>query len=112
MRNNIVVLAALSLGLSLAANGHVAAQTSGTNLGTPQTQPMPGGGVDRGPGAPTSALSDRVDPGLGAPAPGSATPSATGDATSGSNVAPSGAIRPGSKPGGDGTGGNSSASGG
>ena len=92
----------------------VLAQASGTNLGTPQTQPRPGGGVDAGPGAPTpaapGALGDRAE-GRGAPPPGSATPTPSGDATTGSNVAPSGAIRPGSQPEAGGTGGGQSGKG-
>src|SRR5690348_10204971 len=83
------------------------AQASGTNLGTPQMQPRPGGGVDAGPGAPTPALrgapgSSLAEP-RGAPSPGAGTAAPGGDATTGSNLAPSGAIRPGSQPEGGGT---------
>ena len=112
MRPTIVLTAALTAGLLLGVENDALAQASGTNLGTPQTQLMPSGGVDRGPGAPTSAAqSSSMPPGRGAPAPGSATPSRSGDATGGSNLAPGGAIRPGSKPGGEGTGGNTGGSG-
>jgi hypothetical protein len=78
------------------------------NLGTPQTQPQPGGGVGAGPGAPGSASpSASAQPGRGAPPPGSATATPGGGGTSGGNVTPGGAIRPGSPGGGTGTGGGS-----
>lgn len=117
MRRTLLCTSVLGAALLLGVQGHAAdlvlAQASGTNLGTPQTQPMPGGGVNTGPGAATSALpGSTMVPGRGAPAPGSADPARSGDATSGSNVAPGGAIRPGSKPGGEGTGGNTGGSGG
>ena len=86
----------------------------------PGTLPQAGGGVSAGPGAPTSATQldpttvpvSPTDPGRGAPAPGSATPSPLGAGTSGSNITSGGAIRPGSAPGGEGTGGNTGSSGG
>ena len=101
----------------------------------PGTLPEPGGGVSAGPGAPSSATQlDRTtvpvgpavrsgntvtvplataptDPGRGAPAPGSATPSPLGSSTGGSSITSGGAIRPGSTPGGEGTGGNTGGSG-
>lgn len=112
MRYKFIAATALGLGLLIAAQDNAQAQASGTNLGTPQTQPMPGGGVDRGPGAPTNALNDIPQAGRGAPSPGTAAPTPNGSSTGGSNLAPSGAVRPGSTPGGTGTGGNSGGSGG
>jgi hypothetical protein len=100
---NAALLAIIGLGLAL---GTANAQVPGTNLGTPQTQPQPGGGVASGPGAPTPANpgatgSSTVAP-RGAPPAGGGAAVPGGDPSS-STVAPSGAIRPGS-PGTDGTG--------
>lgn len=83
----------------------VLAQAAGTNLGTPQTQPQPGGGVSAGVGAPTSASpSGGTPPGRGAPEAGSGVAAPGGD-TSSSTLTPGGAIRPGTaSPGGTGGG--------
>src|SRR3954469_11376263 len=110
MHRSILVTAVLGVTLLPVAPSEardlILAQSSGTNLGSPRTQPLPGGGVDAGPGAPTATLPG-VPPGpRGAPEPGAATPSPGGAATSGSNLAPTGAIRPGSGTAGEGTGGN------
>lgn len=112
MRHTLLLTAALGTILLLGsgasrADDLILAQASGTNLGTPQTQPQPGGGVSAGPGAPTSA-SPSAGPtaGRGAPSPGSGTATPGGDASS-STLTPGGAIRPGTaSPGG--TGGSSS----
>lgn len=103
MRHKLLVAAVM--GTMLLPAGPSIAQVPGTNLGTPQTQPQPGGGVAAGPGALTSAaplapgssrVEDRGAPPAGA---GAATPGGPGT----SNQAPSGAIRPGtSSPGGTG----------
>lgn len=50
------LLLAATLGVALSSVGFASAQAPGTNLGAPQTQPQPGGGVNAGRGAPTSAL--------------------------------------------------------
>lgn len=91
-----ILFAALGFSFALSA-AH--AQVPGTNLGTTQSQPQPGGGVATGPGAPTSA--ERGAPGSsvvaprGAPPPGGGAAVGGGDPTN-STLAPSGAIRPGS----------------
>jgi hypothetical protein len=90
--------------------------SQGTNLGTPMTQPQPGGGVAAGPGAPTSAApaapgsapADAATQGRGAPQPGSAAAPPQGRATGSSQLGPTGAIRPGSQGGEPGTGGSQS----
>jgi len=93
------------------ASDVVLAQASGTNLGTPQSQPQPGGGVDRGVGAPTSAspaLPGRDNSPVerrGPPAPGSGSASPGGDGSSSGTLTPGGAIRPGAAGTGSGTGG-------
>jgi hypothetical protein len=90
-------------GTAALAGDLVFAQAAGTNLGTPQTQPQPGGGVSSGGGAPTSAAPSGGTPsGRGAPAAGSAAPTRGGDASN-STLTPGGAIRPGTTaPGGTG----------
>lgn len=94
----ILPLAALACGIAL---GSAQAQVPGTNLGTPQTQPQPGGGVSSGPGAPTSATrgvagSDMVAP-RGAPPAGGGAPMPGGDTGTGApSLTPGGAIQPGS----------------
>ena len=50
------LLLAATLGAILSSGGLAFAQVPNTNLGTPQTQPQPGGGVSAGPGAPMSAF--------------------------------------------------------
>jgi hypothetical protein len=90
----------------------------GTNLGSPMTQPQPGGGVSTGPGAPTSALpaapgsapTDTATQGRGPPNPGSATPPPQGSVTGSSQLGPTGAIVPGAQGGESGTGGSQSSS--
>ena len=92
----------------------------GTNLGTPMTQPQPGGSVATGAGAPTSALPsaggsgpvDAATQGRGPPLPGSATPPPQGGVTGGSQIGPNRAIVPGSEGAEPGTGGSQSNSGG
>jgi hypothetical protein len=83
-----------------AAIGAAQAQVPGTNLGTPQTQPQPGGGVAVGPGAPTSATrmapGNSVDQSRGAPPAGSGTAVIGGGTGTGSpTLTPGGAITPG-----------------
>ena len=83
-----------------AAVGVAQAQVPGTNLGTPQTQPQPGGGVAAGPGAPTSATQaapgNSMDPSRGAPPAGGGTAAPGGDTSTGSpTLTPGGAITPG-----------------
>jgi hypothetical protein len=126
------MLLAATCGAILSSGGLALAQVPGTNLGTPQTQPQPGGGVSAGPGAPTSALesagtrrrqAERRAPrrqgaaenrgmqparggslaeNRGPPPPGGAG-AVTGGAPSSGQLAPSGAIRPGTaSPGGTG----------
>ena len=87
----------------------------GTNLGTPLTQPQPGGSVGAGAGAPTSALPSTGGPaavdatqGRGPPQPGSATAPPGGSVTGSSQLAPTGAIVPGAQGGEAGTGGGAS----
>ena len=94
----IILVAIFGLG---AAIGSAQAQVPGTNLGTPQTQPQPGGGVAAGPGAPTSA--DRMAPGTSMDQSRGAPPAGSGTATRGSDtgtnsptLTPGGAITPGS----------------
>jgi hypothetical protein len=90
----------------------------GTNLGTPMTQPQPGGSVATGAGAPTSALpsaggpppADAATQGRGPPQPGSATPQPHGSVTGSSQLGPTGAIVPGAQGGESGTGGSQSSS--
>ena len=59
------------------------------------TLPQPGGGVNAGPGAPTSAADSAMPGGRGAPPAGSSSPSGLGSGTGGSALTPGGAIRPG-----------------
>ena len=88
------------------------------SLGTPMTQPQPGGGVATGPGAPTSALpaapgsapTGAATQGRGPPQPGSATPPPQGSVTGSSQLGPTGAIVPGAQGGEPGTGGSQSES--
>ena len=90
----------------------------GTNLGTPMTQPQPGGSVGTGAGAPTSALpsaggpppADAATQGRGPPQPGSGTPQPQGSVTGSSQLGPTGAIVPGAQGGEPGTGGSQSSS--
>jgi hypothetical protein len=91
----------------------------GTDLGTPMTQPQPGGGVATGAGAPTSALpsaggpapADAATQGRGPPPPGSAAaPPPQGSVTGSSQLGPTGAIRPGAQGGEAGTGGSQTSS--
>ena len=104
------LLFAAALGTMLLPAAVASAQVPGTNLGTTQTQPQPGGGVAAGPGAPTSAT--RLAPGGGSPVEmRGAPPAGAGAAVAGGPgtgaTTPNGAIRPGtSSPGG--TGGSSS----
>jgi hypothetical protein len=123
------LLASAALGLAVSFGGSAFAQVPGTNLGTTETQPRPGGGVAAGPGAPTSAAplipggGSAAAPSGGTPTPGGGAgsapverrgppPGGSGTAAPGgdpgtSTLAPTGAIRPGtSAPGG--TGGSSS----
>lgn len=103
------LLMSAAFGAMLMIGGGTFAQVPGTNLGTPQSQPQPGGGVATGPGAPTSATRS-VTPmpsdagssvGRGPPAAGGGT--ATMGSDGNANLTPGGAIRPGtSSPGGTG----------
>lgn len=93
-----MLVAVIGLGTAI---GAAQAQVPGTNLGTPQTQPQPGGGVAAGPGAPTSA--DRMAPGNSMDPSRGAPPAGGGAATTGGNtgtnspsLTPGGAITPGS----------------
>jgi hypothetical protein len=112
------MLLAATCGAILSSGGLALAQVPGTNLGTRQTQPQPGGGVSAGPGAPTSALesagtrrrqAERRAPrrqgaaeNRGPLPPGGAGAVTGGDPSSG-QLAPNGAIRPGTaSPGGTG----------
>jgi hypothetical protein len=110
--------AALLSGAAAQAQGTAspgAAPQGGTSLGTPMTQPQPGGGVATGPGAPTSAVpaapgsapAGTATQGRGPPPPGSATPPPQG---SSSQLGPTGAIQPGAQGGESGTGGSQSSS--
>lgn len=108
VRRSFALAAAVGMTLLLGANAShagdvILAQAAGTNLGTPQTQPQPGGGVSSGVGAPTSAAPSAGAPsGRGAPAAGSGAPTRGGDASN-STLTPGGAIRPGTTaPGGTG----------
>lgn len=103
-------LLSAAFGAMLTLGGGAFAQVPGTNLGTPQSQPQPGGGVAVGSGAPTSA-SPNVAPapsdagasmtGRGPPAAGGGSSTMGGDGNA--NLTPGGAIRPGtSSPGGTG----------
>ena len=95
-----------------------AVSPQGTNLGTPLTQPQPGGSVAAGAGAPTSALPsaggsapvDAAAQGRGPPPPGSGTPVPQGSVTGSSQIGPTGAIVPGAQGGEPGTGGSQSSS--
>ena len=95
-----------------------ATSPQGTSLGTPMTQPQPGGGVATGAGAPTSALPsaggpapvDAATQGRGPPQPGSATSPPQGSVTGSSQLGPTGAIVPGAQGGEPGTGGSQSSS--
>ena len=86
MRRPLPLTAAFGAALLLSTSAGVAlAQAPGTNLGTPMTQPQPGGSVATGAGAPTSALPSAEGPvqGRGAPvggAPTAALPAAPGSA--------------------------------
>ncbi len=89
--------------------------SQGTNLGTPMTQPQPGGSVATGAGAPTSALplagggagqADAATQGRGPPVPGSANPPPLGSVTGSSQIGPTGAIVPGAEGAEAGTGGS------
>ncbi len=114
--------AALLSGAAAQAQGTTPQATNprGTNLGTPMTQPQPGGGVSTGAGAPTSALPsaggagpvDAATQGRGPPQPGSATPPPQGGVTGSSQLSPTGAIVPGAQGGEPGTGGSQSSGGG
>jgi hypothetical protein len=108
MRRPFALAAAVGMTLLLGgttahASDMVLAQAAGTNFGTPQTQPQPGGGVSSGVGAPTSAAPSGGTPaGRGAPAAGSSASTRGGDASN-STLTPGGAIRPGTTaPGGTG----------
>jgi hypothetical protein len=93
-----------------------ATSPQGTNLGTPLTQPQPGGGVAAGAGAPTSALPsaggsapmDAATQGRGPPPPGSSTPVPQGNVAGSSQIGPTGAITPGAGGAEPGTGGSQS----
>ena len=95
-----------------------ATSPQGTNLGTPMTQPQPGGGVATGAGAPTSALPsvggpapvDAATQGRGPPPPGTANAAPQGTAAGNSQLGPTGAIVPGAQGGESGTGGSQSSS--
>ena len=88
------------------------------NLGTPMTQPQPGGGVSAGSGAPTSALPAAPGPALtgvpaqrrGPPSPGSAAPPRQGGVTGSSQLGATGAVRPGAQGAQPGTGGSQATS--
>ena len=94
MRNAIIATALVGL----LGSGAAMAQTAGTGMPGPNargTQNQPGGGVNTGPGAPTSATQGVGPGGRGAPPAGSASPSGLGSGTGGSALTPGGAIRPG-----------------
>jgi len=124
MRRTLLLTTAFSAAFLSGAAAQVqgtapqATNPQGTNLGTPLTQPQPGGSV--GAGAPTSALPsaggsgpvDAATQGRGPPLPGSATPVPQGGVTGGSQIGPNRAIVPGSEGGEPGTGGSQSNSGG
>ena len=130
MRRTLLLTTALGVALLSGATASLAQTTQGTapqatspqgpNLGTPMTQPQPGGSVGAGAGAPTSALPstggsgpvDAATQGRGPPLPGSATSPPQGGVTGGSQLGPNRAIVPGSEGGEPGTGGSQSNSGG
>ena len=108
MQVRITLLLSIALGALLLVSGGVSAQAAGTNLGTPRSQPQPGGGLAVGHAAPpsaspntapttdASAMHDRGSPRAGEGA-------AMKGAYVYSNLTPGGAIRPGtSTPGGTG----------
>ena len=93
----IMLVAVSGLGAAL---GAAQAQVPNTNLGTPQTQPQPGGGVAAGPGAPTSATqaapASGMDQSRGAPPAGGGSAATGGNTGTGSpSLTPGGAITPG-----------------
>jgi hypothetical protein len=110
MRRTILLTTAFSAvllsGVAAQAQGTAAPGTvpqGGTSLGTPLTQPQPGGSVATGAGAPTSALPSAEGPlqGRGAPAPAggapiSALPAAPGSAPAGAAMQGRGPPPPGS----------------
>ena len=121
MRRTFLLAAAAGAALLSCAPGTTPQATGPqrTNLGTPMTQPQPGGGVATGPGAPTSALPAAPPPApagaaaaqrRGPPPPGSATAPRQGSVTGSSQLGPTEAIRPGAQGGEPGTGGSQSSS--
>jgi len=121
MRRAFFLTAALGAALLPCASIGLA-QSQGTNLGTPRTQPQPGGSAATGPGAPTSALpSAGGAAGTSAPALPSAGgmgpvdaatqgrgPPPLGSVTGSSQIGPTGAITPGAEGAEPGTGGSQS----
>ena len=130
MHRTLLLTSAFGAALLSGATASLAQTTQGTapqatspqgpNLGTPMTQPQPGGSVGTGAGAPTSALPsaggsgpvDAATQGRGPPQPGSATAPPQGSVTGSGQLAPTGAIVPGAQGGEPGTGGSQSNSGG
>ena len=118
MRRPLLLTAAAGAALLSCAPGTTPQATNSQrgNLGTPMTQPQPGGGVAAGVGAPTSALpaapgsvpADAATQRRGPPTPGSATPPQQGSVTGSSQLGPTGAIVPGAGGAGPGTGGSQS----
>jgi hypothetical protein len=118
MRRTLLLTAAFGAALLSGAAAQAQAPQGGTGLGTPMTQPQPGGGVATGPGAPTSvqpaapgsAPTGAATQGRGPPPPGSATPPPQGSVTGSSQLGPTGAIVPGAQGAEPGTGGSQSSS--
>lgn len=124
MRRTLTVTAAVGAALlsgATAASAQApaaapqATNPQGTDLGTPMTQPQPGGSVLTGAGAPTSALpsagggpgqADAATQGRGPPIPGGANPPPLGSVTGSSQIGPTGAIIPGAEGAEAGTGGS------
>ncbi len=118
MRRTLLLTAAAGAALLSCAPRSTPQATSPQrgNLGTPMTQPQPGGSVAAGPGAPTSALpaapgsvpADAATQRRGPPSPGSATAPRQGSVTGSSQLGPTGAVVPGAEGAGPGTGGSQS----